>query len=93
MPSANLIPILVSVDIPPSPPDQLVNGEVGSPEGAFGTYCRVDCDSLVKPIQPYTSFVAIYKDSPASFGMVMYPHIPLNLTPQLFDAVVGSRAA
>ena len=91
-PSANLIPIFVSAVIPPSPLDQFVNGGVGRPDGAFATYCKVEFD-LVKPIHPCPSFVAMYKDSAASLGTVMYPHIPLNFTPQLLDAVVGSKAA
>ena len=84
------MPIFGSLLSPPSPLDQNVNGAA---DGAFATYTRVGWLGLLIPIQPMPSFCTIYKDSSAVLGMVMYPHMPLNLIPQLLDAVVGSSAA
>ena len=44
---------------------------------------------LMTPIHPVPSFPPMKVDSSTVFGTAMYPHIPLNLTPQLLAAVVG----
>ena len=76
----------------PSPEFQFVTETVvpAIAEGALSMY--LSPLDLITPIQPVPSAPPINVDSATVFGTARYPHILLNLTPQLLAVVVGLYA-